>query len=155
MLALWLDQLVSSYEKDKLDKEMIQKLNMDASAVPHFTWSQGLLRYKERIWVESCSKLQLKLLATFHDSAIGGHSSVPFTYIKIKKFFAWRGMKGAIHDYVQACVVCQQAKSERVKSPGLLQPLPIPAESWQIITMHFIEGLPQFGNVNLHICGGG
>jgi hypothetical protein len=53
-------------------------------------------------------------------------------------------MKGV----VQACMVCQQANTERVKSPGLLQPLPVPAESWQIITMDFIEGLPQYGFAN-------
>jgi hypothetical protein len=57
-------------------------------------------------------------------------------------------MKGAVHDYVQACMVCQQAKTERVKSPRLLQPLHVPTESWRIITMDFVEGLPQFGNAN-------
>lgn len=41
------------------------------------------------------------------------------------------------------CVVCQQAKTERVTSPGLLSPLPIPEGSWQTITMDFIERLPK------------
>jgi hypothetical protein len=143
-----LDQLVCSYEHDKLAKEMIEKLAVDASVVPHFTWSQGLLRYKNRIWVGSCPELQLKLIAAFHDSAIGGHSGVLVTYRKFKQFFAWKSMKAVVHDYVHACIVCQQAKSERVKSTGLLQPLPVPIESWQIVTMDFFEGLPQSDNAN-------
>jgi hypothetical protein len=143
---LWLDQLVSSYQHDKFAKDAIAKLTVDASAVPHFSWSQGLLRYKDRIWVGSSPELQAKLITSFHDSALGGHSGIPVTYKKRKQFFAWKGMKGVVHDYVQACMICQQAKTERIKSPGLLQPLPIP--SWQIITMNFIEGLPQSGSAN-------
>ncbi|KAK1651826.1 hypothetical protein QYE76_069631 [Lolium multiflorum] len=39
-------------------------------------------------------------------------------------------------------VVCQQAKSEHVRYPGKLQPLPIPKEAWHTVGMDFIEGLP-------------
>jgi len=39
--------------------------------------------------------------------------------------FSWPGMKAAIQKYIQECQVCQQAKGERIKSPRLLQPLPV------------------------------
>jgi hypothetical protein len=52
-------------------------------------------------------------------------------------------MKKQVFEFVKSCMVCQQAKPDRVKSPGLLQPLPVPESAWQIITMYFIEGLPQ------------
>jgi hypothetical protein len=57
-------------------------------------------------------------------------------------------MKIAIHNYLQPYLVCQQAKPDMSKSPGLLQPLPIPDESWQIITMDFIKGLPLPSTTN-------
>lgn len=46
-------------------------------------------------------------------------------------------------DYVAHCSICQQAKSERVRYPGLLQPLPVPDFAWQVVTLDFIEGLPS------------
>jgi hypothetical protein len=144
----WLQELVDSYESDPSTKDIITKLTVDPSAVPHFTWQQGLLRYKNRVWVGSAPLLQQKLIIAFRDSALGGHSGVPVTYRKLKQFFAWKSLKVVVQDYVQSCVTCQQAKPDRSKNPGLLQPLPIPDEAWQIITMDFIEGLPNSGNAN-------
>jgi hypothetical protein len=51
-------------------------------------------------------------------------------------------MKTAVKDFVQACIVCQQSKHDRSKSPGLLQPLPVLETAWQVISLDFIEGLP-------------
>jgi hypothetical protein len=51
-------------------------------------------------------------------------------------------MKQMIKIWCSHCPVCQQAKVERVKYPGLLQPLPIRDGAWKMITMDFIEGSP-------------
>jgi hypothetical protein len=58
-------------------------------------------------------------------------------------------MKTTVQEYVAGCQVCQQAKPEHVKLPGLVQPLPVPNKAWSIICMDFIEGLPLFGNHNV------
>jgi hypothetical protein len=57
-------------------------------------------------------------------------------------------MKTAVQEYVKSCKIYQQAKPDRTKSPGLLQPLPVPSEAWQIISMDFIDGLPVSGSAN-------
>lgn len=57
-------------------------------------------------------------------------------------------MKTATQTFVQNCLVCQQAKPDSVKSPGLLQSLLVPNGAWQIITKDFGEGLPQSGSAN-------
>uniref|UniRef100_A0A453NI67 Integrase catalytic domain-containing protein n=1 Tax=Aegilops tauschii subsp. strangulata TaxID=200361 RepID=A0A453NI67_AEGTS len=53
-----------------------------------------------------------------------------------------------IKQYVQCCSVCQQAKPDRAASPGLLLPLPIPTKPWDMISMDFVEGLPQSSRFN-------
>lgn len=95
------------------------------------------------------SALQTKLIAAFHASAIGGHSGVLVSYQRVKKLFAWVGLKKAVEEFVQQCLICQQAKHEHCSYPGLLQPLVIPSAAWQDVSMDFIEGLPLSKGANV------
>jgi hypothetical protein len=49
---------------------------------------------------------------------------------------------------VASCSICVQAKPDRARYPGLLSPLPVPNNSWEVISIDFIEGLPTSGHVN-------
>ena len=42
------------------------------------------------------------------------------------------------------CLVCQQHKVETIKTPGMLQPLAIPSQRWEEISMDLITDLPKF-----------
>jgi hypothetical protein len=106
--------------------DLIAKLCIDPNAVPQFTYSNGLLRYKGRVWIGANPELHKKLLLACHSSALGGHSGIPVTHMRMKKLFAWKGMKADITSFGKHCLVCQQAKPDRSKLPGLLQPLEIP-----------------------------
>jgi hypothetical protein len=108
----------------------------------------GLLYFHKRVWLVGSPALQHQLLQDFHTSVIGGHSGFPATYARLRKFVAWPKMKKQTRDFVQACTICQQAKPERVRYPGLLEPLPIPSAAWQTVTMDFLEGLPPSGSAN-------
>ena len=55
-------------------------------------------------------------------------------------------MNQDIRNFVAKCDVCQCNKGETVKSPGILQLLPIPPAIWKDISMDFIIGLPKSGN---------
>lgn len=52
-------------------------------------------------------------------------------------------MKADVVCFIKQCAVCQQAKVERIHTPALLHPLPIPQGACQDLTMDFIEGLPK------------
>jgi hypothetical protein len=57
-------------------------------------------------------------------------------------------MKSAMKTFVQSCSICQQAKPERLRYPGLLQPLPVPETAWEMVSLDFVEGLPKSGQFN-------
>ncbi|KAL6196555.1 hypothetical protein ACLB2K_032169 [Fragaria x ananassa] len=57
--------------------------------------------------------------------------------------FAWPGLHRDVKKYVAECDTCQRNHGENVLPPGHLQPLYIPAQAWQDITMDFIEALPK------------
>lgn len=145
---LWIQEVVQGYQSDDWSLSLIAKLAIDASTSPNFTLCGGLLRYKERIWIGTNIPLQMKLLNACHSTSLGGHSGVPVTYMRMKKIFAWKGMKADVHKFVKGCVVCQQAKPDRTKLPGLLQPLEVPSQAWHTLSLDFVEGLPSSGQFN-------
>jgi hypothetical protein len=83
------------------------------------------------------------VLQALHSSGLGGHSGINATYQKVKALFAWPNLKEDVKDYVTKCQVCKKAKHENCRSPGLLQPLPVPNQAWHTVSMDFIEGLPK------------
>lgn len=72
----------------------------------------------------------------------------PATYQRLHSVFAWPKMRSSVTAFVQACTTCQQAKPDRQKYPGLLEPLPVPKQAWKMVSMDFVEGLPQSGRFN-------
>ena len=86
------------------------------------------------------------MLFELHATSTVGHSGFTKTYDRVKRSFFWDSMKQEICTFVDECDVCQRNKGETVKSPGTLQPLPIPPAIWRDISMDFIVGLHKSGN---------
>ena len=84
-----------------------------------------------------------KLLQEFHTTALGGHAGVYRTLKRISQSLHWIGMKKWVTEYVATCMVCQCNKYLASSPQGLLQPLPIPGEVWEEISMNFIFKLPK------------
>lgn len=103
----------------------------------------GLLKFKRKIYVGGNSSLREQILKQIHESNLGGHFGVQGTYQRVKLVFLWPGLKSQVQQLVSTCPICQLSKSEHVKSPGLLQPVRVPEQTWMHITMDFIEQLPK------------
>ena len=102
----------------------------------------GVIKYKGRVWLGSNKTAQELMLRQMHSSPSGGHSGIHVTYDRLKRLFAWPGMKMAVTNFVSSCEVCKQAKPEHVRTPGLLEPLEVPPHPWHTVTLDFVEGLP-------------
>lgn len=144
----WLSNIQSTYDQDPLAQELLAKLAISPNVVPHFSLDQGILKYDGRIWLGSDESAHQRIFQALHSNALGGHSGAPATYHRIKNLFYWANMKADIWAMVQKCEICQKAKPDRSKYPGLLQPLLVPSAAWDIISMDFVEGLPMSGSSN-------
>jgi hypothetical protein len=109
--------------------KLLQELSVDPMAHPLYSLQNGVIQYNDRVWVWDNKELQLHIIQALHSSALGGHSGFLVTYIKIRRLFAWKGMKKDIKAFVSSCAIYVQAKPDRVQYPGLLSPLPVPSES--------------------------
>jgi hypothetical protein len=109
---------------------------------------QGVFHYKGRIWLGNNKPVQSKVLHALHASTVGGHSAALVTYTRIKQLFFWPGLRTDVWAFVQNCATYIQAKPDRSRYPSLLEPLPVLASSFEVITLDFIEGLPQSSSFN-------
>jgi len=89
----WIQEVLNSYATDPKAQQLLQRLAVSSPDTASFSLDKGLIRHNNTIWIGQNSALQTKLIAAFHSSAIGGHSRVAATYYKLKKHFAWKGMK--------------------------------------------------------------
>jgi hypothetical protein len=101
------------------------------------------LWYKDRLYLCKKSQLKQKLLLELHTSPVGGHSGFLKTYHRVKMEFFWDGLKIDVQRFVAGCLVFQKNKVEKIKTPGILQPLAIPIQCWEEVSMDFITGLPK------------
>lgn len=138
----WIEEIVTTYDGDEVVQDIIAELVTCPYNVSHFSYNEGLLRYHGKLYVGSSTAIRNQIIETMHSSPLGGHSGIQGTLQRLRAIFHWPGMKQAVKEFVLACQTCQLCKHENVKTPGLLQPLPIPDQAWMHISMDFIEQLP-------------
>jgi hypothetical protein len=86
------------------------------------------------------SSLLPAILGTAHSA---GHGGIQKTLHRLRADFFVPKDRALVRDWVRACSVCQQNKTEALHPAGLLQPLEVPSQIWSGISMDFIEGLPK------------
>ena len=74
---------------------------------------------------------------------MAGHYGVLRTFKRLAQQFYWPSMYRSVQEYIMQCEVCQKTKTETLTLARLLQPLPIPCQVWNDLTLDFIEGLPS------------
>jgi len=103
----------------------------------------GIILYKDKIFLSALSPLKPLVLQHMHDSPLGGHSGYLKTLHRVKQDIFWKGMKLDVKFHIKCCETCQRIKVDTSKPVRLLQLLPIPVKPWVDISMDFVEGLPK------------
>jgi hypothetical protein len=113
----WIQKLKEGYVDHPEDKQLLTELSISGHNSKGFTL-EGVIRFKGRVWVGNNTLAQQHILQALHDSGIGRHSGITTTYIRVKTLFAWPNLKQKVHDFVQQCTTCQQAKVEHNRMPS-------------------------------------
>jgi len=110
-------------------------------------WSKhdGLLYYRGRIYVPDSSQLRRRIVSLCHDTKVAGHPGHFKTLELVSRSYWWSNMSWYIGQYVSHCDLCMRTKAQHHLPVGELQPLTIPEERWDTISVDFILELPESG----------
>lgn len=71
---MWATEVIASYNNDAKCKELQTHLVVSPNSMTNHTFSNGLLRYKNRLIIGAERELGKKLIVAMHKSDIGCHS---------------------------------------------------------------------------------
>lgn len=84
-----------------------------------------------------------EVMKEVHDGRTeAAHAGYHKTYNRISATYYWPRMSRSIKELVRTCDVCQKSKPRKHAPMGLLQPIPIPSQPFEVISMDFISELP-------------
>ena len=98
------------------------------------------LRGTQVIIVPPDTQLRMDIIEQAHiDSGHAGHRK---TLARMHNKVFWSGLSADVGRYCRHCHTCQVSKHSTQAKPGLLHPMPTPAEKMEVIGMDFIVDLP-------------
>ena len=95
-----------------------------------------------RLYVPSGS-LRAAVMEELHDARCSGHLGIKRTSDLVKRDFYWPTLESDVEEFVKSCDACQCNKPSNQRSAGLLQPLEIPKNRWERVSMDLITHLPK------------
>lgn len=137
-----LDRVLEAQMNDIESQELIQAVLDGKKKDLWIKDPNGMLMQGEHMYVPNVEELKRDILEEMHISAYAMHLGSIKMYHTIRHFYYFPCMKREVTEYVCRCAICQQVKTKRKKSFGLLQPLPIPQWKWEDIIMDFLYKLP-------------
>ena len=118
------------------------------SSSDRYTTRNGLLYYPAvagdmpRVVVPAHNNLCSRILYGYHNAPPSGLRGCAKTHLTAGHDFYWPRQYQFVRTYIRACEVCQRVNPSPSSRPPL-QPLPVPAECWQSVSMDFVFGFPE------------
>jgi len=79
--------------------------------------TDGLVRFRDKIYVLNDNELKKTIFREFHAKPHLGYLGYQKTLTTVKKFFHWPNLKKDVAKFVARCLHCLQVK-EKCKHPG-------------------------------------
>lgn len=139
-----MNALPNDPQAQALIKTILNSSQEQDQAHGEYTFSNDLL-YKQtpsgpKLFIPA--SLRTLILHEHHDLGIAGHCGTNKTLRFIQDQFYWPKMVEDVKAYIKSCEVCQRNKGSNQQPAGLLNPLPVPSQRWESISMDFIVHLP-------------
>ena len=119
MTATEVDELATNI-RDCLQKQLLPPMH---TALSNWSFTDGLITYKGKIYVPTNMKLRREVVTSFHDSPLAGHPRFFKTLHLIKEHYWWPGMTVFLKKYIDGCATCQQMKSNMHPTIAPLMPI--------------------------------
>jgi hypothetical protein len=91
-----MEEIRQSYTNDSAIQHIIKDLQQSTASHPHYTWVNDHLNRKGKVVIGNNDELQIKLIAMFHNSVMGGHSRMTVTTKTVGSLFYWKGQQKQI-----------------------------------------------------------
>jgi hypothetical protein len=131
----------------KVDAFALEEAEKIKAGTSNYFWENELLyRFvndRLQLYVPAVGHLRELLLSEMHDLPMVGHQGKNRTLRRLVDQFGWPGVSKDVSEYVANCPDCQRNKPRSQLPAGLLQPLEIPSQPWESISMDFIVRLPK------------
>lgn len=70
----WIQEVTESYTDDTQVQNIVTLLAVDTNGPSLWHYSAGILKRKGKVYIGSNGILRQKLISSFHDTPLGGHS---------------------------------------------------------------------------------
>ena len=140
----------TAYDDDPHFSSVLRAIRTDENnsiPYPQYQYSDsGLLYFEDSLGnTRMCvpKGMRDEIMSEAHDViSEAAHSGYYKTYNRISATYYWPRMSRDIKSFVDTCDVCQKTKPQRHTPIGLLQPIPIPSQPFEVVSMDFIPELP-------------
>ena len=114
------------------------------SALKDWREEDGIIFYKDRVYVPPNDKLRHKITCCHHNLTMMGHPGRFKTLELIRRDYWWPGMYTFVHQYVEGCAICQQNKVNTHPTTPPLMPIKGPDNTrpFSQLSVDLITDLP-------------
>ena len=134
----WRVKLAARYEKDAWFA--IEANTKDLERENGLWLKEGKIVYYV---VPHAGDLRTQLITELHACSYSGHCGITKTVKLTRKSYLWPSLHEDVLEHVRHCATCQKNKPQTQLPAELLQPVELPEDRWQVVTMDFITQLPR------------